>query len=521
MLTERSIINFLIWTVGLIAGPYIAVSALYGNFIPVGVALGITAAVLIFGFGGDRMCVLPFISLFCPGSFNFIPLDLSPYELACLAVLSYYVISYLALRRKLMRAGPWIFFVPIVVFVAILIHNEPNFGLRVLGTGNVGGRKTFSIIIASLAYVCGVSMNSPSPKFLGRVPIYCVVGTIIFSIPYIITTYFPSTAPYAYLFTKSINIGAYEDSLGDTEGVVRNIGQASVMQTIFICLLCYFPITSWWRPHRWWMVGFGIAALTFAALSGFRSTLVGFGISTFLATMCYIRWRVLLLLVPGVLLVGLAIMAHDSHLLTLPDSAQRSLSFLPGNWDPEVVGETDSSNEFRSGIIRVYLDEYAAAHPWFGNGLSYDEGTYEEVSFMEKYHETADHYWQSKLFITNKVFHTGWVSLYDAVGLVGSFFFGLLGVSVIYLQTRDLFWKSQNQSSVLFPFRVWLFSYSVTGFISFFTLYGAIGEEFPNLCFMALAYFHIDHVQRYGFEKVPVPREMAFDPVRSGMQVST
>ena len=520
LLTERSIINFLIWTIGLIAGPYIAVTALYGNYLPVEVAMGITAVAVVFAFGGDRMCILPFIALFCAGQLNFLPLDLTPVELACLATLSYYLISYLALRRKLMRAGPWIFVVPIFVFIGILMHNEPNFGLRVLGSGSQGGRKTFSILIAGLTYLCGVSMNSPSPKFLGRVPIYCVVGTGIFAIPYIVTTYFPATAPYLYLVTQSINVMAYENTMLGSDELVRSRGQADLAIAILTCLICYFPITSWWRPNRWWMLGFAILSLAFAMLGGFRSTLVEFVATVLIATACYIRARALLLLLPCVFIVAMLVVAQDNHWITLPGSAQRSLSFLPGDWDPEVTGDSASSNEFRSGIINVYLNEYAAAHPWFGNGLSYDEETYELVNYMATYHETGDHYWRSKLFITNKLFHTGWISLYDAVGLVGSFFFILLGLSLIYLQARTIFGKSVNRSSVLFPLKVWVFSYATTWFISFFTLFGDVAGEFTILSFMAVVYFHINQVESKGFEKVPTPREMPFDPVRSGLPVS-
>jgi hypothetical protein len=518
LLTERSIINFLIWTGGLILGPYLAVSTVEFNFIPIGLFAGVCGVALIFGAMRDRMCLLPLIGLFIAGKFNFIPvLHPAPSEFCPVAALAYYLIAYVALQRKKVLSGPLYFFIPIVMFALIILYHEHNFGLRSLGNGREGGRGAVFMLVAAVTYVCCVSISSPSPRFLAWTPIFCMVVASISALPYTITTYFPGASPYFFIVTDNINASAYaESAIGQTD-VVRNQAQAGIGAAVMTVLLAYFPIYSWWRPHRWWVAIVALICIALVVMGGFRSALAGFGLTILVGASCYMGWRALFLLVPVVAGIFLATALQDSHAIRLPEAAQRSLSFLPGDWDPAVVASTDSSNEFRQKILHVYMTEDARKSPLLGNGISYDAADFERYNYLAKYHETPDGYYSTKIFVTGKIFHTGWISLYDAVGVIGFALFLFLGLSLVWVTGRMVFRKGVDHHSPLFPLKVWMFCNIFPGLVSYFTVFGDIKSQFPALCYYAILWAHLDRIERDGYRPAAPVREVSFDSARTEM----
>jgi hypothetical protein len=516
LLTERSIINFLIWTGGLILGPYLAVSALEYNFAPLGVFAGICGLAVIFGLLRDRMCILPLVGLFFSGKFMFIPvLHPAPTEFCPVAMIFYYLIAYVALQRKKVLSGPLYFFVPILLFTLIILYHEHSFGLRSFSTGREGGRGAVFMLLAVVTYVCGVSISSPSPRFLSWIPIICIAVAVVSDVPYTVTTYFPATAPYFYIFTDNINGSAYTASTIGEADVVRNGGQAQVAAAVMTFLLAYFPIYSWWRPHRWWVAILALGCVALVVMGGYRSGLAVFGLTIFAGAWCYSGWRALILIAPIVLGVFVVTGLQDSHAIHLPESAQRSLSFMPGDWDPDVLNSTDSSNEFRKKIEHVYLAEDVGKSPFLGNGVSFDTTEFERYNFLAKYYETPDGYYGTQIFVTGKMFHTGWISLYDAVGVIGFAIFVFLSGALIWVSGGMIFGREVDRYSRLFPLKVWLFCNIFPSAVGFFTVFGDVKLAFPALCYYAIAFTHLNRLEKFGY-RPPIPmREVNFDPART------
>jgi hypothetical protein len=518
LLTERSIINFLIWIGGLILGPYLAVSAVEYNFTPAIVFAVVCSMVAIFGFMRERMSMLPLIGLFIAGKFNFIPvLHPAPTELLPLVLILYYFIAYVALRRKKILTGPPYFYIPILILALIILYHEHSFGLRSTGNGREGGRGAVFVLVAAITYFCGVSIDSPSSKFLSRIPLFCIAGVIISAIPVIVTTYFPGTAPIIYIFTDNINGGAYTEAVANVADIVRNQGPATIGAAVATFLLAYFPIYTWWRPHRWWVAILVLVCFFAVVEGGFRSFLAVFGLTVFVAIWCYSSWRSLLLIPLLVVAVSAVIALQDSHVIDLPQSAQRSLAFLPGDWDPAVVSSTESSNDFRQRIQDIYIKEDAGKSPFLGNGLSYDSADFMKVHYLALTQETPDHYYSIQEFVMSKQFHTGWISLYDGVGLVGFAAFLVFTLSFIWVAGRMVFRKGVDRSSPLFPLKVWILCNTLPLLIGYFTVFGDFKTAFPTYCYFAILWVHLDRIEKQGYRaSVPV-REVPFDPSRTAV----
>jgi hypothetical protein len=358
-------------------------------------------------------------------------------------------------------------------------------------------------------------MNSPSARFFSATPIFCIAATTLSSIPAIVTTYFPQTSAFFYMFTSNINVSAYIENLGGMTDVVRNGGQSSVGAAIVVFLLCYFPIHTWWRPDRWWIAVLVLVCSGFVVLGGFRSGLAAFLVTSMVAIWCHSFWRSLVLLPPLIATLVIAVALQNSHVIHLPESAQRTLSFLPGDWDPEALESTKASNDFRQKIRDVYLSEDAHKSPWFGNGITYNTADFERYTFLAQTHETEDGYYNTKEFISAKMFHTGWISVYDSVGLIGSALLAAFAISLLWVCGRMVFSRSADRNSPLFPLKIWMFS-NVFGLIfSFLAVFGDIKSFFPSICVYAIVWTHLNRLEKFGYHPPVKDRLMPFDPERT------
>jgi hypothetical protein len=467
----------------------------------------------------DRLCILPLVGYFMAGRINFIPSRMAFSDFGVIALILYYLITYVAIRREKMRTGPLYFFIPIIILAGIIFYHDHSIGLRITGEGREGGRGSIFVLLGAFAYLCGVSLRTPSPRLLSWVPVICVAASAVSSIPYTLSTYFPRTAPYLYMFSDNINATAYTADVLDIDGIVRNQGQANVGACVAIVLLCYFPVFTWWRPSRWWIFIVALGCTALVVMGGFRSALAAYGLTVFVAICCYYSWRALLLIPPAVLAILLVTSLQSSHSIDLPEAAQRSLAFLPGNWDPEVEDTTKSSNDFRQKIIDVYLREEAFAHPLIGNGLTYNSADFENYTLLAKHHETHDGYYETKVFVTGKMFHTGWISLYDAVGLLGSVAFVFFVGSLIWVSGRMVFKKTADKSSPLFPLKVWIFCNTLPSFIAFFTVFGDFKTSVPFYCCYAIVWTHLNRLEKFGYQPDEIRQAVPFDPDRARLPV--
>lgn len=503
MLSERNIINGLILAMGLILGPYLVVTTLEDNQLPFLVFGGCFFLFLIFFIVKDAICVFPLFATFIVGKLNFLPFGLMPPEIFNMVVILYYVVTYLALKQRTLRGGPIYFLFPVVVIASILLYHNHQIGLGALGGSQQGSRIGLLLLIATVAYLSGINIPTPSVSFLARLPWYCLCITCLASLPFAITTYFPSTAPILYHITDQVNAGAYFDSQsavssGDSSGAEARAGfMVAVGASLQVFLLSHFPINTWWRPGRWLAAGLSLLALYLVLNGGYRSGFMLFGFVTVIGAWCYCTWRTLIIIpLCGIIFLGLS-MIHEDHPLNIdiPISIQRSLSFLPGKWDPEVIQSAEGSNEFRQNIIRVYKQEYLYKSPWIGNGFAQninEVATYVELSKKD----TFDRYYQAKAFIVTKSFHTGWISLYDAVGLIGGAAFLFLGASMLWVSGRFVFGRDADRRSQLFPLKVWLFCNIARDFFGYFTVFGYFGATFPSLCAYAIILIHLLKLER-------------------------
>ena len=84
------------------------------------------------------------------------------------------------------------------------------------------------------------------------------------------------------------------------------------------------------------------------------------------------------------------------------------------------------------------------------------------------------------MFIRNKDFHIGWISLYDSVGAVGAFMFLWFWYYVlVYLRKHSL----RIGWDKLEPVQVWVICYLLDAVIGYFTLFGGLDQIMIQMMF--------------------------------------
>jgi hypothetical protein len=213
---------------------------------------------------------------------------------------------------------------------------------------------------------------------------------------------------------------------------------------------------------------------------------------------------ILPLVLAGAYVLSLSV---SSGLVPLSLSAQRSLSFLPGKWDPTAVASASSSLDFRANIEKVYIREELYKSPLIGNGFAFDRDQFLKLTQLSMTSETPDGYYQAKSFITAKMFHVGWISLYDTLGLIGGTAFLAMLLAMVSIVTY--FVSGRDPADPLLRLKIWLFLNIVGQAIGFFTLFGDSRTSYLSMCIYSVVLVHLCRLE-LGWTKPaepPVPSE--------------
>jgi hypothetical protein len=482
--TEKVIFGLIVLATFLIA-PFLTTEFLSGNTLPV---IFIFCLGLIFALR-DQLWILIALCLPLTGSLNILPVKFSPLELSILINLAYVLLKFIFTERRLIRLGPKEIYLPLLLIASILLYHwgsGGDLGLNMLGGQSSGGRRFFSILLGMLALPALLYFPLEKSPWLSRVPLLYLLGSLIEFIPFVVSSFAPSYAPYIYRFYSSVNLETYANSVSFIENPLVRISQVGgVCLALQLVLFCYFPPRNWLRPTRWFVVPLSILLFLATAWSGFRSGLFNYVVAAGTALFLRSRWLVLLSFpLIGALLAFLVFGQGD--LFHLPLTIQRALSPFPGKWNREVVMSAESSNDFRSNIQKVYVAEFMDKAGWLGNGYKFDsqymadrEGAIGTV-MLEASGDA-----QARSYITARDHHVGWVAVHHVTGWIGSGAFVLLCLGCLFYVWPHVL---RPHSGDVPPEQVWAVALITQSILGFFTVFGALHNFIPPLCvFLAVA----------------------------------
>jgi hypothetical protein len=337
----------------------------------------------------------------------------------------------------------------ILVLTVVQTYLRNPVGLNLLGSGAVGGRPYFLFSITTVAAFF-LSILTVPPKEIKNWAFLSFLGAILnFSVG-LVGKIFPSVGMYLGA-TFATDLPSEEASDGP--------GRITFVRILGISLATWAasrisPLKALLKPS-WFVLIF--VSVTFAAISGYRSQF-GLAILILLAGVYYHdRFGGLLVAAMGATLV-LLLLALINAAMPLPPNIQRSLSFLPGTWDKQIVQGAEGSTEWRVEMWKdALLTDYWIKNKTLGDGLGF---TKEELDRMQSFNEAGSMQQrgssglsiQQENMMISGGYHSGPVQTVRTTGYVGLV---VLWLSMIMVAIHGHIlirrsWGTEWQASVLF-----------------------------------------------------------------------
>lgn len=443
--------------------------------------LGGVAVLLLFVYGlGDRCWLIIPFCLPIEGNLNFLPLNFSIQELAVITVFCYLLFRMIFGLDVAWKLGPALIWVPLAGVLAVLLYHwisSRDIGIKLLGGTGWGGRSYFKVALAALSIPLLASFPKIRMKDLQVVPLVYFLGSFVDIVPELLTTFIPAAAPLVWRVYSSVNLGEYGATLRGNflgeQGVAR-IGTLSKLGLAAgLVILCYFRPQTWLRPERLWALPALIAGALLCALSGYRSAIFRYSFGLLGALFCTLRFKTIFILpviASFLLLVGFT----QGTLIHYPITLQRSLSFLPGNWDVKASKEAEGSSDWRKKIDELFYKEYFQQAPLLGKGYHFNpelakQDTDVYLAVAARRAEAGDEYADVRRYIEQRMPHEGPVHILLVTGAVGMVFFvGFCAALLMYSFTSVL----KTPKNQVTPIQIWATSLLLTNVSAFFLVFG-------------------------------------------------
>ena len=520
-LTAQKVCLALITLGFFIAAPWMTSQTIGGNSTPLLSFLGVVLLLIILFVIRDRCWMIIPFTLPIEGNLNFLPLNFSIQELSIIGVALYLLYRTIFGLNVAWRLGPASIWVPLALLLSIIVYHwveSRDIGIKLLGGTGWGGRKYFTVLMASFGMLLLNSFPGITWADLQKVPLLYFLGAFVDIVPGTISTLVPATAPYIFRVYSGVNLSEYGSSLrgsfsGET-GVTR-IGQLGLVgKAVGIVTLCYFPPKTWLALNRLWALPTVLLGGILCAASGFRTTVVGYSVAFFGALYTTIRSRAFLL-IPLPVVAGLAIALTQGTVFNYPLALQRGLSFLPGQWEVKAALEAGESSKWREKMKSLFYKEYFQKAPFIGQGYHYDPNLAKTatdiyLAIVQRQAEAGDEFADVRSFIEMRQPHEGVLHALLVSGAVGIFFFSAFCFGFIFYAWRSIIHTPPNDIT---PIQTWSFALLLAQLVAFFLLFGDYTNFLIQVCPITALIYRAEALRRAALKaRPPLPQNPTFYP---------
>ena len=401
-----------------------------GNYEAVIFATVILAAASLVFFSGQFFWILAVASSFLGGTFPILGGSFTPFQILMALGIIRFIAGDIILKRATIKYGPVFDRLMIAGFIAVLTLHAAHdrFGMRFLGSNIWGGRNYVNVYIGLAAFfvIQSVPMRS---KLWAKLPYIVLAVTTFDLIIAVITTIFPASIYKIYPFYSAVSRAGLEEIVTGNPVETQRVGAIGNFGFILILLVLastslrrLFTLSSFLRLLT------VIVALIAVLYSSFRSTVLNTLSAVVVAGIRDLKFKVVLLLLFLVFcLVGLSLL--NSQVVRLPKQVQRSLTFLPGDWDANMTADANDSNEFRRRVWTLWAQDYFPVHPLLGRGFGFRS---EWAQGTERSHSPEE----SHQMVEVGNIHNGLFATLDAFGVIGTIFFIIWNVVLLVRAMR-------------------------------------------------------------------------------------
>jgi hypothetical protein len=376
-------------------------------------------------------------------------------------------------------------------------------GVEALGSDRVGGRPYFDVFIAALAFFVISRTKLPakaSPKYAIAVAagrMFDGVGALVLSrLPElaVLTVYYNCTQFALVEGLSPLQVSANPYST-ERLGYLGFIGAP-----LLLFLAVRYPLGALLNLARPWRLVLLLTGIVFVLLSGFRSLIVASAGAFILAGYLRRGWHEPIRILLFSFLMYLALAIGNGTMFNLPLSAQRALSWLPGNWDAIAKSEATGSTEWRTYMWKIMLttNTYIDSHT-FGDGFGFKRRDFERMAHMQMYGGDGN----QELFMIAGGVHSGPVSAVRFVGYVG---LGLY-MFLLILIAKDAWKLAKRARNTPFQTLAWFICVpAVIEPLYFTVIFGAFESSVPaTLVTLGILHLLRNSLDSYERQNVPVP----------------
>lgn len=473
MTLDNRLIGFLLSFLGII------IALVFASFI------GGSEYVYLFGglaiFAGIFFVVLPYISVFAviclyssgltaPG----LPGQMELYHVAAVGIAARFVLLFAFRQVKLDLTSAKVALIGFCL-VLVMISSERGLGFQFLGSSLWGGMNYAKLWLMAALVITLPQVNMPRtwwPKafiIMGFLAILPVAGD-----------YLAATGRRYFLLQQFLSTGVSVEATAmemrrSGNSLVRFYTAGLAAAPMLLALLCVTPTKKFFSIKGIVPILLFTAIICLSLLSGFRlitATLFGIVGLTCLLQKTLTFPRALVLCTAGAISLAI-IYSISSH---LPDSIQRSISWLPGI---EIVESTKSDAD---STVQWRLDLWTEAvrsipdYFWIGQGFAYDGNAV--MNMMSQSAGVDALQWA----LASGSYHNGWLSLLIVTGFPG-LVFGLTLMSLLIGRILTLYKSNWHDPALKLCFQP-LAAYCLISIATFFTVYGDVHASFPGIFFI-------------------------------------
>jgi hypothetical protein len=220
----------------------------------------------------------------------------------------------------------------------------------------------------------------------------------------------------------------------DPYSVQEGIGRESYLRPFALSLMAFVCVKrnplKFIEPNHWGLaVMVGVAAVL-AAVTGYRSALIALGFYAIVAMWMWMRGAGVIICTVFALLFMLVVPSIQSF-VPLPDQVQRSLSFLPGDWDDRIARSGEQSTEWRVEMWEAIIEGDMIENWWIGDGFGFPRAEFEYYSFLQRTGQIRSDQLAEYYLITGDL-HSGPLSAAKFSGITGGLLYIILALMVFW-----------------------------------------------------------------------------------------
>ena len=466
-------------------------------FLVIGICFGLFGLIALGKLGRNIWVLFP-MSAGLSGNINLIKGGLTPLHLVCIVLFFYCLYLLKADPTFRIRTGPMWFFIPLFCISLLLAFNwlkGRDLGLNVFGSVRVGGKNYMNCVLPFVGYIAAISIRRPNPKHDMRLPLYILSGYVVDAIVFVTTTVVPASAPVFFRIYECINIEAFQatqvSQISEIAGsYVTRFGRSGHLAYVLLaCLQAYLPWNTWIRiPTLLFAPFIAFFAVICSLVSGFRNYLLRFVIVALIGVWQSFGIYSLFLALPAVSVVAVLVFGQG-NMFNLPPVIQRTLIFLPGNWDRELAKSAEGSANFRKDIRRVYFKEFFRADNFLGAGYLYDRE--DLLSSQEAFwrnmglRQVVDQDDEIRGFIRRRAHHEGIINIHHLLGHVGTMVLIIFGVIALWKCLSFL----RVPDGMLNPTANFGATLMVVVTLTYWFLFGSLKDMLPELYGFMFCFF--------------------------------